>query len=191
MSALSYELPAEHRPRWYAVQTRSRFEKTVASQLHAKSIETYLPAFGEVRQWKDRKKFLEMPAFPGYVFVRIVAGGPARVEVLKTLGAVRILGSSETIEPVPDHEIEAVRLLLQSSGKCVSHPFVQEGTWVRVRRGALKDLEGILVRIKNHNRLVVSIDLLNQGVATEVDAEDVEPIRPNGKSPKGLRWTST
>ena len=178
MSALSHELLTEPRPRWYAVQTRSRFEKTVATQLHAKSIETYLPAFGEVHQWKDRKKFLQMPVFPGYVFVRIIAGGTARVEVLKTLGAVRILGSAETIEPVPDHEIAAVRLLLQSSGRCVSHPFVREGTWVRVRRGSLKDLEGILVRIKNHNRLVVSINLLNQGVATEVDASDVEPIQP-------------
>jgi len=148
----------------------------VSTQLTAKSVENYLPSFGEVHQWKDRKKFVEMPAFPGYVFVRFDGDGPARVEILKTPGAVRILGNRETIEPVPDHEINSVRKLLLSSGKCIVHPFIREGARVRVRRGPLKDVEGILVRIKSCDRLVVSIDLLSQAVATEVDANDVEPV---------------
>ena len=178
MSAIAYELISAPRPQWYAIQTRSRFEKSVAAQLGAKDVEHYLPAFGEMRQWKDRKKLVEMPAFPGYVFVRFLDGGAARLDILKIPGAIRILGKGDTIEPVPDHEIESVRLLLRSSGKCLAHPFVREGTRVRVKRGPLKDVEGILLRIKNYNRIVVSIELLSQAVATEVDASDVEPIGP-------------
>jgi len=117
-----------------------------------------------------------MPAFPGYVFVRFRDGGAARLNILKIPGAVRILGSGDTIEPVPEREIESVRQLLRSSGKCLAHPFVQEGAKVRVKRGPLMDVEGILLRIKNRDRLVVSIELLSKSVATEVDARDVEPI---------------
>jgi transcription antitermination factor NusG len=177
MPGIGYELLNEPRPQWYAIQTRSRFEKSVATLLGAKEVEHYLPAFGEMHQWKDRKKLVERPAFPGYVFVRFKDGGAARLDILKIPGAVRILGKGDMIEPVPEHEIQSVRILLQSSGKCLSHPFVREGTRVRVRRGPLKDVEGILVRIKNYNRLVVSIELLSQAVATEVDASDVEPIQ--------------
>jgi transcription antitermination factor NusG len=177
MPVTAYELPGEPCPKWYAIQTRSRFEKAVAAHLSARQVENYLPALGEIHQWKDRKKLVEMPAFPGYVFVRFQDGGKARLEILKIPGALRILGKGETIEAVPDQEIDSVRLLLRSRGKCLAHPFVREGTRVRVRRGPLKDVEGILVRIKNHNRLVVSIELLSQAVATEVDANDVEPIR--------------
>src|SRR3954464_1469647 len=100
MSAIAYELHTEPRRQWYAIQTRSRFEKSVAEQLSVKEVEHYLPAFGEMHQWKDRKKFVTMPVFPGYVFVRFQDGGPARLDILKIPGAVRILGRGDRIEPV-------------------------------------------------------------------------------------------
>jgi transcription antitermination factor NusG len=162
---------------WYAVQTRSRFEKLVAAHLNAKAVENYLPSFEAIHQWRDRKKVVEMPAFPGYVFARFTDGGPARMNVLKTPGAVRILGRGEALEPVADEEIESVRVMLHSGSLCFSHPFLREGARVRMRRGPLKDLEGLLVRFKNGSRLVLSIELLSQSVATEVDANDVEVIR--------------
>jgi len=164
--------------RWYAIHTRSRFEKVVAAHLSAKAVENYLPSFEEVHQWRDRKKKVEMPAFPGYVFARFADGGAARLKVLKTPGAVRILGGEDGIEAVPDREIDAIRRLFRSSAPCFSHPFLREGAWVRVRRGPLQGLEGLLVRAKNRDRLVLSIDLLSQSVATEIDASDVEVIRP-------------
>src|SRR5689334_17097148 len=97
MSAIAYQLLTEplldkSRPQWYAMQTRSRFEKAVAAQLVAKEVEHYLPSFGELHQWKDRKKVVEQVAFPGYVFVRFTDGGAARLNILKIPGAVRILG---------------------------------------------------------------------------------------------------
>jgi transcription antitermination factor NusG len=100
-----------------------------------------------------------------------------RLRVLRTPGAVRILGSGVAIEPVPDSELEAVRRMLLASQDCIPHPFLREGAKVRVRRGPLKGIEGLLVEFKNRGRLVVSVNLLSQSVATEVDLRDVALVR--------------
>ncbi len=166
-----------HTSRWYAVRTRSNYEKKVSSLLAEKGIEHYLPAFRELREWKDRKKMLERPLFPGYLFARMVDSRQSRLAVLCSDGVINILGQGEAIEPVSDSEIDAVRKMLESDSHCQAHPLLQEGAWVRVRRGALKNLEGLLVRFKNHSRLVVSIALLSQSVSTEIDAGDVQLLR--------------
>ena len=161
--------------RWYAVQTRSRFEKVVRTELGIRGIEHYLPTFEDLHQWKDRKKVVEVPLFSGYIFARLEDSESARLPVLRTNGVVRILGTGAAMEPVPDWEIDSVRTLLQSGNGCFAHPFVREGAWVRVRNGALAGLEGRLVRMKNRTRLVVSVELLSQSVATEIDVRDVQP----------------
>jgi transcription antitermination factor NusG len=167
------ELPAS----WYAIQTRSRFEKAVRTELTSRGIENYLAEFTEVHQWKDRKKAVAMPLFPGYVFARFRAAERARGEVLRTNGVVRILGTGCVMEPIPSTEIESIRLLLLSGNQCYPYPFVREGSWIRVRRGPFTGVEGRLIQVKNQTRLVLSIDLLSRSVATEVDARDVEPAR--------------
>lgn len=163
--------------RWYAVQTRSRFEKTVRGELSRWGIDHYLATFQDVHQWKDRKKVVEVPLFSGYVFVRLEDTEAARLQVLKTNGVVRILGVGGRMEPVPDFEIDSIRQLLASGTRCYPHPFIREGSWVRMRRGPLAGVEGRLIRVKSQTRLVLSIELLSQAVATEVDASDVETIR--------------
>jgi len=162
---------------WYAVQTRSRFEKAVGAELSAWGIEHFLATFQDVHQWKDRKKVVEVPLFSGYIFVRLQDTESARLQVLKTNGIVRILGTGGQIEQVPDFEIESIRQLLGSGKQCYPHPFVREGSWVRMRRGPLAGVEGRLIRVKSQTRLVLSVQLLSQSVATEVDAWDVVPIR--------------
>ena len=162
---------------WYAVQTRSRFEKAVGAELCARGIEHFLATFQDVHQWKDRKKVVEVPLFSGYIFVRLQGIESVRLQVLKTNGVVRILGAGGQIEPVPDLEIDSIQQLLGSGKQCYLHPFVREGSWVRMRRGPLAGVEGRLVRFKSQTRLVLSVELLSQSVATEVDAWDVEPIR--------------
>jgi len=162
---------------WYAVQTRSNFEKHTCVELHARGVEHYCPAFREVHQWADRKKVVERPLFPGYVFARFSDSGALRLRILQAPGAVRILGG-EKIEAIPDEEIDSIRKLLNSGRQCTAHPFLREGSWVRVRRGALKNVEGTLIRVKNETRLVLSIALLCKSVATEVDIADVEVVRP-------------
>lgn len=169
------ENDSEQALRWYAVQTRSRFEKAVRTELERAGIEHYFASVEEVHQWKDRRKVVELPIFPGYVFVRIEDLHPARLQVLRTNGVVRILGNASAIEPIPDEEIGSIRRLLSSGRSCFAHPFLTEGAWVRVRRGALAGLEGRLLRIKNDTRLVLSVDLLAKSVATEIDVRDVEP----------------
>jgi transcription antitermination factor NusG len=161
---------------WYAVHTRSNFEKRVASELDSKGIETYLPALRETHQWKDRRRLIDVPVFPGYVFIRISDSGGYRLRVLRTPGTVRILGAAGRIEPIPETEIASIQFLLTSGAAFFAHPFLREGVRARVKRGALKDLEGVLIRFKNRTRLVLSINLLAQSVAAEVDVADVEPI---------------
>jgi len=163
---------------WYAIHTQSRFEKKILPELTRKRIESYLPLIPEVHQWKDREKTVEVPVFPGYVFARIVDCPGTRLQILRTTGVVRILGPGDRIEPVPDAEIDSIRRLLKSNLLCFAHPFLHEGAWVRIRRGPLRDLEGQLVRVKNQTRLVLSIALLSQSVATEIDIRDAEVIRP-------------
>jgi transcription termination/antitermination protein NusG len=160
---------------WYAIHTRSNFETRVATEFASKELDFYLPVFNQVHQWKDRKKAVRVPVFPGYLFVRFEDQSPARTRVLQTTGVVRILGSERTPEPVPDQEISFIQQMLQQ-GQCSCHPLLREGSRVQVRRGPLKGLQGRLVRIKSGARLVVSISILSQSVSTEIDAADVEPI---------------
>jgi transcription antitermination factor NusG len=161
---------------WYAVHTRSNFEQTVASFLDARAIEVYYPAFEETHRWADRRKVVNCAAFPGYLFVRIDGTAEERLMVLESRGAVRILGIGGAIEPVPDYEIEAIRRMLANNTLCSRHDFLQEGMRVRVRRGALKGLTGILVRLKNRTRIVVAVQLLQQAISADIDAHDVEAL---------------
>ena len=161
---------------WYAVHTRSNFEQRVAGELGRRGFDSYLPAYDETHQWRDRKKKVAVPLFPGYVFVRFVDSQELRLPVLHTTGVVRILGNGGVIEAVPDEEVDAVRALLRSKVHCHAHPFLREGVRVRVKRGALQDLEGTLVRFKNRARLVISVALIGQSVAAEVDIRDVERV---------------
>lgn len=167
---------------WYAVHTRSNFESRVAEDLQGKGIEHFVPSYEEVHQWKDRRKTVRLPLFPGYVFVRVQDSNESRIHVLRTRGVVRILGNGTAIEPVPEPEIEAVRAIVNARTRCTPFPFLSEGSPVRVIRGALAGLEGLLVKIKNQTRLVVSVSLLARSVAAEVDAWNIEPIHgPNAK----------
>jgi transcription termination/antitermination protein NusG len=162
---------------WYAVRTRSNFEAKVRCILSEKRIEAYLPVFREIHRWKDRRKLIELPLFPGYVFARFADSREGRLSVLSSNGVVRILGAGEQIERIPENEIEGVRRLVENLATYQSHPLLHEGAWVRVKHGPLRDIEGVLVRIKSRTRLVVSISLLSQSVSTEIDAGDVEFLR--------------
>jgi transcription antitermination factor NusG len=163
--------------RWYAVHTRSNFEAQVAGQLASKGVENYLPAYEETRQWKDRKKKITVPLFSGYLFAYFSDTAEERVRVLATSGVAGILGWGGKLEPVQEEELAAVRNFLSARANCMPHPFLREGDWVRVKRGPLKGLEGYLVRSKNGSRLVISVSVVSQSVAAELDAADVEPAR--------------
>jgi transcription antitermination factor NusG len=161
-------------PKWYAVCTRSNHEKCAAAQLDQRSIEHFLPLYESVRKWKDRRKLLEFPLFPGYLFVRIPL--QERLRVLLTPGVVRLVGFDNRPAAVPDEQIEALRTVSVHGVHSVPYPYLSVGRKVRITRGALIGMEGALVRKKGRVRLVLSIDLIRQSAMIEVDSADVGAI---------------
>ena len=159
---------------WWVLYTRHQHEKTVAEMLSAKDFEVFLPLYESVRRWKDRKKLLTLPLFPCYVFVR--GGLDRRLQVVTTPGIHTILFHGEKVAIVPEAEIEAIRRAVEGSFRVEPHPFLKCGERVRVTRGSLEGVEGILIRKKNLYRLVLSVDMMAQSVAVEIDATDVEPV---------------
>jgi len=161
--------------RWYAAYTCANHEKRVAKQLEERAVEHFLPLYGSVRRWKDRKVKLELPLFPGYVFVRLALRD--RLRVLQTPGVARLVGFGGLPAALPDQEMEAMRNGLERQLRLEPHPYLTIGRRVRLKSGPLMGLEGFLVRRKGLLRLVLSLDLIQRSVAVEVDAADVEPTR--------------
>jgi transcription antitermination factor NusG len=160
--------------RWWVLYTRHQHEKAVAEMLSAKDFEVFLPLYESVRRWKDRKKLLTLPLFPCYVFVK--GGQDRRLQVVTTPGIHTILFHGESVAIVPEAEIQAIRKAVEGPFRVEPHPFLKCGQRVRVTRGSLEGVEGILVRKKNLYRLVLSVDMMAQSVAVEIDATDVEPV---------------
>lgn len=160
---------------WYAIRTRSRHEKRVRDQLAARGIEPFLPLVNRWRQWKDRRKQVAFPVFPGYCFARFPIA--ERRAVVTVHGVVQILGNPEGPVPVSDAEIDGVRRLVTSTLPVDPHPYLQEGDRVEVVRGPLAGLQGILVRKGSRARLVISVRLIEQAIAVELNADDVLPAR--------------
>lgn len=159
---------------WWALYTRHQHEKTVAEMLSAKGFEVFLPLYESMRRWKDRRKLLTLPLFPGYVFVR--GGLNRRLQVLTTPGVHMILFRGEDVAIIPGAEILAIQRAVAGSSRVEPHPFLKCGERVRVKWGSLEGVEGILVRKKNLFRLVLSVDMMAKSVAVEIDASDVEHV---------------
>lgn len=161
---------------WWALYARHQHEKHVAETLQSKGYEVFLPLYDSVRRWKDRRKVLSLPLFPGYVFVR--GTQQRRLGILTTPGVHMILSRGEAAAVIPEEEIEAIRRSLEAKTAIEPHPYLNCGDRVRVTRGALHGIEGILIRKKNIFRLVLSVDMLAQSVSMEIEATDVELVSP-------------
>ena len=160
-------------PRWYALWTRSRHEKQVRDQLHGRGIEPLLPLVTRKSQWKDRKKEIESPLFPGYCFARFA--WKDSLTVLKAPGVVQVVGGSGRPEAIPDEEIDALKTLMARTLPYDAHPYLREGMQVEVIRGPLKGVRGILVRKEKRQRLVISVHLIQQAASVEIDSGDIAP----------------
>jgi transcription antitermination factor NusG len=168
-------LPAEFAVgRWYAAYTNANHEKRVAEQLGVRAVEHYLPLYKSVRRWKDRRVTLELPLFPGYVFVRVALRD--RLQVLQVPGLARLVGFDGTPTPLPEEEIAALRTSLERGVRVEPHPYLKVGRRVRVKAGPLLGLDGIILRCKQRSRFVLSFDLIMRSVAVEIDETDLEPV---------------
>jgi transcription antitermination factor NusG len=159
---------------WFAAYTTPRHEKHVSEVLGERNIETFLPLYRTVRQWKKSSPvMLELPLFPCYVFVRITRS--SRGAVLALPGVVSIVGSPKEPWPLPQLEVEALRLGAQL-GKAQPHPYLKVGERVRIKAGLMAGVEGILVRKKNECRFVLTLEAIMRSVAVEVDASELELV---------------
>lgn len=161
-------------PHWYAIVVGPRHEKSVSLHLKMRGLTHFLPVYRSVRRWKDRRKELDMVLFPGYVFVNLDLRN--RLQVLNAPGVLRFVTFQGHPAPVNDSELQSLASGLALSSKTEPHPYLHRGRRVRVVRGPLASLEGILVRRKEHFRLVLSIELIMRSVMVDVDEADVEPI---------------
>ena len=158
---------------WFAIWTRSRHEQVVREQLEKKGLEAFLPTIPKWSRWKDRKKKIDWPLFPGYCFARF--DPQDRLAVLKCSGVVTIVSFNGEIAPIPEVEINGIRTLVESDLQYDPCPLIREGTMVEVVHGPLKGVVGRLQRKGSRARLVLAVDLIGQAVSVEVDAADVRP----------------
>ena len=152
---------------WFALLVRVNKERTTEKLLGQKGYETFLPVYKERRRWSDRHVIAEKPLFPGYVFCQFDARH--RLPVLTTPGVLKVVGCGGTPVPIDETELSAVRSVTQAPYPYGPWTYLKQGEQVRIAEGPLEGLTGILLRIKNQYRLVVSVSLLERSVAVELD----------------------
>src|SRR5258708_33481472 len=166
---------------WFAAYTCANHEKRVVEHFEARAVEHFLPLYASVRRWKDRRVQLELPLFPGYVFVRIAVG--ARLRVLEVPGVVRLVGFNGETYPLSDGEIESLRKGIMNGSRIEPHPYLSVGARVRIKSGPLAGVEGSLVREKNADRAVLSPDLIARSAAVESHSAGGERVLQRGREP--------
>ena len=160
---------------WYAIYTKPRHEFVVHGELQKKGIESFLPTFKRLQQWKDRKKFVEFPLFPGYLFVHVQHDSSAFLNVLKTRSVVTFISSTPgNPSTVAVEEIQSLKLLLDSGEELDVYPNLKEGELIRVKRGPLRGAEGILTRKDEQYLFLVNVHLLGRSVAVKIYADELE-----------------
>jgi transcription termination/antitermination protein NusG len=164
------------RTRWYAVSTRSRQEKVAANTLQALGISHFLPLQLQKRQWSDRVQTIHTPLFPGYLFVHIDPWSCSKLDVLKVPGIARFIGDHTGPLPIDNSEIDSIRSVASCGMEMSPHPYLKQGDRVRVVRGALAGVEGILTSVSSGIRMVISIEVIHRSLAITVSQGDVEPI---------------
>lgn len=152
---------------WFAAYTRPHHEKVSAASLRQRGYEILFPSYRLASRWKDRVKQLELPLFPGYLFVR--CDPVKRLPVLQTPGLLHLVSDRNGPLPVPEVEVENLRLALSSRARLEPVPFLKAGDRIMVRHGPLAGLEGILVAKRDSLRVVISVELLARSVAVEID----------------------
>jgi len=154
---------------WYALRIHSQREKFVSSQLTWRGVSHFLPLYAVIHRWSDRQKKVELPLFPGYLFVNIADSNESKLSVLSTPGVAHFVGIKDQPSTISEAEIEAVRKVTSGETAWQEHPYLEAGTRVRIHGGALDGTEGIFQRHKGKHKLVISIQALQRSLAVVVD----------------------
>ncbi len=166
----------ERGPAWYVLHTRSRFEQVVFDGLEGKSLETFLPKITVMSKRRDRRKKIRVPLFPGYVFVKSDMNVYERLEIVKTVGVVRIVGNADGPIYVPDESLESLQIMVGGDNEVLTGTRFRKGDRVMVVEGPFAGVTGVFVRYKGSGRVVVSIEALGQYAGVDVPEESVERL---------------
>jgi len=151
------------KPCWYAAYTSANHEKKVAAELGRRSVESFLPLYSSMRRWKDRRIRLDLPLFPGYVFVRLALRD--RIRVLQVPSIAKLVSFGGLPVALPDEQLEALRAGLNGEYRAEPHPYLTVGRRVRVLRGPFQGADGILIRRKGIFRVVLSLEAILRSIA--------------------------
>jgi transcription termination/antitermination protein NusG len=163
-------------PLWYVLHTKSRHEKVVTDVLLKKSIEVYLPLVTVRSRRKDRRVMIRVPLFPGYIFVKTDLRPNSHLEVVKTVGAVRLIGNNQGPVPVPDETVNSLQIMVESNHAVTTGNQLKSGDRVMVVYGPFAGVVGTFVRYGSKGRVIVNIEALGQYAGVEVNEEDIEII---------------
>jgi transcription antitermination factor NusG len=172
MDNVEVQSAEDQKDAWYAIYTKHQHERAAAEVLVRKGFKILLPQYRSVHRWKDRNKTVLLPLFPCYLFVQTDLG--RKLDILRTPGVFWLVESGGCACPVPENDIEGISKIIQGPARIAPHPFLKSGERVRIRRGALEGIEGILIKLKNQYRVVLSVELLRKAVAVEIDLADVQ-----------------
>ncbi len=161
---------------WFAIQTRPRYEKKVASELQKKGIDIFLPVFSVKHQWSDRQQVIHPPLFPRYVFVRVAPTLDTRVSILRTNGVNSFVGVRGIGSAIPDGEIEALQTLLEQRVPFEPYPYLKIGQRVCIRGGCLDGIEGVLTAVNGDQSLIISVNLIQRSIAMRITGYNVAAI---------------
>lgn len=160
--------------RWLCVQVRSGLELKSALCLNERGYETFVPVFEQKRQWSDRTKIVQVPLFTGYVFLRFTAN--SCYLAVTAPGVLRFVGNGRMPIAIEDSEIEALQFTTRAGLTCGPSAFLEVGQEVEVRLGPLASVRGKIVRFKNRQRLILSVNLIKKSAYVEVDGYEVIPL---------------
>jgi len=164
--------------RWYVLHTRSRHESVVCDGLVKKSLEAFLPKIKVRSSRRDRKAMIHIPLFPGYLFIKTDLHPHSHIEVVKTAGAVRLIGSRQGPVPVPDETIESLKIMVASELPIGTGSRLQPGARVMVVQGPFAGVAGTFVRYRGQGRVLVNIEALGQYAGVNVNEDDIETLPP-------------
>jgi transcriptional antiterminator NusG len=159
---------------WYVLHTKSRHENVAHEGLLKKSLEVFLPRVKVRSTRRDRRAMIHIPLFPGYLFIKTDLHPHTHLDIVKTAGVVRLIGTHQGPVPVPDDTIESLRIMVTAEMPIATGRRLQRGDWVRVINGPLTGVCGSFVRYRGQGRVVVNIEALGQFAGVDVLEEDIE-----------------
>lgn len=166
----------EQEPAWYVLHTKSKFENVVYQGLLKKNKVVFLPTVRRRSRRLDRRLFLQQPLFPGYLFVKTAVTPAERLDILKTVGVVNLIGNREVPIPVEPEIIESLRIIVRANQEVETVACLRRGEAVRVMAGPFAGVIGNFIQYQGAQRVLVNIDAMGRAVSINVAVEDVEPL---------------